>query len=295
MSNCRKRGGRRSNRSNLIFFYEPIKSPGEKNMSFTYEFANEKGYDFFKAIDDVIDEGRFTITESGARLAELDLSHIMAITLYLPQKTVQKCCYTIGMIFHDLEKVTREIKPLNLPFQFQSYLASKSLAITTGSTECNIPLHDISAEEVNVEGLDSVFNKAKTDPFTSILKFKPNRLAIILNLASEYSEVLSLSAIDQRIILMANGNLGDMVHTFQLSDYLEHPQIGTTDKPRWFSLLYLKKILAFMKINEAQATLYLPKEMPMVAEIVIHDIHIRLFLADRLADVKDEDVPVNPP
>lgn len=224
------------------------------------------------AIAALIDEGTFTIDESGIKLRAMDPSQIALVDFVLPGKGFEKLevqrPVSIGVDLAELSKITKRSKPEDkIELSFDGNRLRMSFR---GETTRNFSLSVMEASA-------NPPREPKID-FTAEIKIAPNIIKEALKDAELISNHVALSA-EGGLIVMADGDTGSVDISLK-EDKLLSLNIKAPARAV-FSLDHLNNIL-----KEAEApsvvSMGLKTDAPLRIEYSIGDARVVYYLAPRI-------------
>lgn len=224
------------------------------------------------AIAALIDEGSFTIDESGIKLRAMDPSQIALVDFILPAKGFEKLdvqkSVSIGIDFAELSKITKRSKPedkIELSFDGSRFKMS-----FRGETTRNFSLSVM-------ESSSNPPREPKID-FTAEIKIAPNIIKEALKDAELVSNHVALNA-ENGLTVTADGDTGSVDINLK-EDKLLSLNVKEPAKAV-FSLDHLNNIL-----KEAEApsvvSMGLKTNAPLRVEYSLGDARVVYYLAPRI-------------
>jgi proliferating cell nuclear antigen len=224
------------------------------------------------AVAALIDEGTFTINESGIMLRAMDPSQIALVDFLLPGKGFEKLevqrPVSIGVDLAELSKITKRSKPDDkIELSFDGNRLKMSFR---GETTRNFSLSVMEASSTPPR-------EPKID-FTAEIKIAPNIIKEALKDAELLSNHVSLNA-DGGLTIRADGDTGSVDITLT-EDRILSLNVKTPARAV-FSLDHLNNIL-----KEAEApsvvSMGLKTDAPLRVEYNIGDARVVYYLAPRI-------------
>lgn len=224
------------------------------------------------AVAALIDEGTFTINESGIMLRAMDPSQIALVDFLLPVKGFEKLevqrPVSIGVDLAELSKITKRSKPEDkIELSFDGNRLKMSFR---GETTRNFSLSVMEASSTPPR-------EPKID-FTAEIKIAPNIIKEALKDAELLSNHVSLNA-DGGLTIRADGDTGSVDITLT-EDRILSLNVKTPARAV-FSLDHLNNIL-----KEADApsvvSMSLKTDAPLRVEYNIGDARVVYYLAPRI-------------
>jgi len=228
----------------------------------------------FEAISNLIDEAGIIATKEGLQLRAMDPAHVALVDFSLKREifdefSVENLKIRMGV---DLTRLCTILKRGGASNSIQLELPSESSALKirfeNSSTRIfNMPLIDVSEEELNVPSLD----------FPAMVEIEPRILEEAIKDAEIVTDHVVFSMDAENFYISARGELGDVEVKTNKSEAISFNLSGESVKSL-FSIEYLKDMI---KASDIASTVrvYLGNNIPVKLEFIASGVELSFLLA----------------